>query len=42
MAQKNGTKAIQVSGNRLDARKAAANRMAQIKDPEIILDIANI
>jgi hypothetical protein len=39
IVQKSGTKATQATGNRIGARKGAANRMADEKAPKIILDI---
>jgi hypothetical protein len=39
IAQKSGTKAIQPAGNKIGARKGAANKMADEKAAKIILDI---
>jgi hypothetical protein len=39
MAQKSGTKETQVKGKRIGARKGAANKTADKKDPKITLDI---
>jgi hypothetical protein len=41
MVQKSGTNATHASGNRLGARKGAANRIADKKQARYLLDILN-